>query len=445
MTVFCGGGNNAGDGYVIARLALDAGWSVRLSALQAVDQLSGAAHNAAVAFQTQGGVVEAFADDSQLHADVVVDALLGTGVDRNVEGVFSAAIDTINTYRQAGCRVVAVDVPSGLDAGTGAIHGTVVHADLSPTFIGLKLGLLTAQGPATAGIIAFDDLRAPPEIGAGVQPLASRISAADLKTHLTPRSRTAHKNHGGHLLCVGGNRGMGGAIRLTAEAGLRTGSGLVSVACHPDHAAVMSQARPELMALGVDDPSAEQTLIDRADVVVLGPGLGTDGWAEERYQAAIQSERPLLIDADALNRLSHDPIARGRWILTPHPGEAARLLDCTKQAIERDRPTAVRMLAERYNCVAILKGAGTLVACGDQIAVNTTGNPGMAVGGMGDLLAGVIASLWGQGLSAFDAARAGVRIHGAAADAAAADAGERGLLPSDLFAYIRATVNPSDS
>ncbi len=443
ITIFCGGGNNGGDGYVIAQAAREAGWAVHVVGLRPVTNLAGAARAAAKAYQDAGGLVEPWHDDVAPASDVVVDALLGTGVDRNVEGIYAAAIDAINRSRRQGCAVVAVDVPSGLTAGTGKIQGTCVRADLTPTFIGLKLGLLTADGPAVAGRIVFDDLGAPAMIYSQVQPHAMRVTQAEVLAALGPRLPTAYKNQHGTLACIGGNRGTGGAIRLTAEAALRAGSGLVSVGCHPDFAPAMSQARPELMAAGIDATDDESSLFDTADIVALGPGLGKDDWAKRRFQAAMACDKPLVLDADGLNHLASSPVARGHWILTPHPGEAGRLLDCSTAEIAADRRAAVLALAKRYNAVALLKGAGTLISDGHQVAVNTTGNPGMAVGGMGDLLTGVIASLWGQGLSAFDAARLGVRVHGTAGDDAINPGGPRGLLPADLLPHLRAAVNPS--
>ncbi|NNC22945.1 NAD(P)H-hydrate dehydratase [Salinisphaera sp. USBA-960] len=450
MRVFCGGGNNAGDGYVIARLALEAGWCVDVIALKPIDELQGAARRAADAFLVAGGRVQLTLAHAGIHAEVVVDALLGTGVDRPVEGQYADAIGAINQTRSRAVGIVAVDLPSGLDAGTGSIHGDAVRADLTATFIGLKLGLMIGDGPATVGQLVFDDLGAPSAIFDLHPPIASRISATRAQTALAPRVATAHKNDHGRVHCVGGNRGMGGSIRLAAEGALRTGSGLVSVACHPDHASAMSQARPELMAAGVDADGDERDLNTAADVIVIGPGLAGDTWAERRFASAMASDKPFVLDADGLNWLACVPESsahrrRGDWILTPHPGEAARLLACSTGDVVRDRRASVLELARRYDAVVVLKGAGTLVADSDTVMINTTGNAGMAVGGMGDVLAGIIGSLWAQGVSAFDAACVGAHIHGAAGDAAALDGGPRGLLPSDLLPYLRDAVNPSHS
>jgi len=397
-------------------------------------------------FEEAGGKAEAFVDQA-MTGDVIVDAMLGTGLDRDVDGDVASAIDRINTARSRGTGVFAVDIPSGIDATTGQVRGLAVNAHATATFIGLKMGLLTGAGPAHCGALSFDDLDAPDELFEGQAYLARRIDHRALRHVLPPRERAAHKGDHGHVLCMGGNRGMGGAIRLCAEAALRTGAGRVSVACHADHAGAMSQARPELMCLAMTDDQSPAGLIDTASVIALGPGLGMndaadDSWGEPLWQAAMDADLPIVVDADALNRLAASDHRRTQWILTPHPGEAARLLNCTVGDIERDRVTAVQAIAKRYNAIVVLKGAGTLIATAEDLWLCTQGNPGMAVGGMGDLLTGVIASLLAQGLSCAEAAVFGVYLHALAGDSAAEQYGERGLMPSDLFDSLRAHANP---
>lgn len=442
MTVLCGPGNNGGDGFLVARLAMAGGWQVRLQCLVDPDRLDGDAARAAQAFTEAGGVIESF-EDARIDADVVVDALLGTGVNRDVSGTFATAIDRVNEAGDRGAGVFAVDIPSGIDAATGHVWAHAVRADATTTFIGLKLGMLTGEGPFHCGDLAFSALDAPEALYRDQPYLARRLTHRVLRHALHPRSRNSHKGENGHVLCIGGNRGMGGAIRMTAEAALRSGAGLVSVACHADHAGAMSQARPELMCLGLTAGERPDSLIEAADVVALGPGLGSDDWAEALWQAAMDSARPLVVDADALNRLARAPTARGNWILTPHPGEAGRLLDCGTAEIMGDRVGAAREIARRYDAVTVLKGAGSLIATPDELWLCTDGNPGMAVGGMGDLLTGVIAALQGQGLDLGPAASLGVYVHARAGDAAAEAAGQRGLLPTDLLDWLRHYVNPA--
>lgn len=441
IVVLCGPGNNGGDGFLVAKLAREAGLEVRLFFLGSREKARGDAGRALTEFEATGGECETF--ESELPAaDVIVDALLGTGLGRPVEGRFRNAVAAILTARERGAGVLAVDIPSGLDADRGAIWGTAVTADATSTFIGLKLGLVTGVGPGHAGALRFHDLEAPAEAYADAPFSARRVTAEDLRAALPPRPRHAHKGHYGHVLCVGGNLGMGGAARMAAEAALRCGAGLVSVATREDHAGAMSQTRPEIMARGVECADDLEPLLQRATVAAVGPGLGADDWARSLWERLLATDLPLVVDADALNLLAEAPTARGRWILTPHPGEAARLLDADSASIQNDRPAAVAQLAERYDATVVLKGAGSLIQGPQEgLWVCTAGNPGMAGGGMGDVLTGVVAGLLAQGLAPETAARVGVLVHASAADAAAAD-GERGLLAGDLFAELRRQVNP---
>lgn len=445
VCIVCGPGNNGGDGYLLGQLALQAGCRVHLISLVAPQSLHGDAAAAYAAFVAAGGEVTRFADaDRQLYmcADVVVDSLLGTGLSRDVEGRFAAAIACINAARDGGAGVLAVDIASGIDAGTGRRWGTAVRAHVTVTFIGLKLGLFTGAGAGHCGTVVFADLGAPAALYADTQPLAQRMDDTLRRHVLTPRAANAHKGDHGHVLCLGGNRAMGGAVRMSAEAALRSGAGLVSVACHSDHAAAMTQARPELMCMGLADGAGVPMTLARASVLAVGPGLGVDGWARDLCQQALAAQQPLVVDADALNLLAEQPQARGNWILTPHPGEAARLLGVTTSVIKNDRPGCARALAQQFDAVVVLKGAGSLVATPDQLWLCTAGNPGMAGGGMGDLLTGIIAGLAAQGLTLAAAARLGVWLHARAADVEASAHGERGLLATDLLPALWQQVNP---
>lgn len=234
---------------------------------------------------------------------------------------------------------------------------------------------------------------------------------------------------------------MAGAVRLAGEAAVRTGSGLVSIATRPDHAAVIAAARPELMCHGVGGACDLRPLLQRASIVAIGPGLGQSAWARDLLAAVLQTSLPLVVDADALNLLAQEPVSRHQWVLTPHPGEAARLLAVTLEQIQGDRIHAVTALQQRYGGVSVLKGMGSLVCTPSSISVCDAGNPGMASGGMGDVLTGIIAGLLAQGLSLDNAACVGVYIHAKAGDRAAQE-GERGLLASDLMPYLRTLLNP---
>lgn len=442
IAVVTGPGNNGADGFLVARLALTAGIGVRLFYLSRREQASGDAGRALAAFEQAGGRIEAFDPGSRIDAEVVVDALLGTGLARPVAGRFLAAVRAINRARERGAGVLAVDIPSGLDADRGSVWGEAVRADATATFIGAKLGLFTGLGPAHAGAVSFHDLDAPATVYADLAPLARRVDNGQLGAALPARPRDAHKGDHGHLLCVGGNIGMGGAVRLAAEAALRIGAGLVSVATRAENAAALTQARPELMCRGVAGPEEVAPLLGRASVVAIGPGLGQDPWAKRLFAAILESAAPLVVDADALNLLAAEPVARGNWVLTPHPGEAARLLASDTGSVQRDRPAAIAALCERYAATVVLKGAGTLIQGPNEgLWLCDAGNPGMATGGMGDLLTGVIGGLLAQRLDPERAARVGACLHARAGDAAARD-GERGLLAADCLIHLRRFANP---
>jgi ADP-dependent NAD(P)H-hydrate dehydratase / NAD(P)H-hydrate epimerase len=435
ISVFCGSGNNAGDGYIIAGLALGVGLKVTVYVFSDPENLKDNAFIAYRDYIKEKGTIKPFQADTVIKADVVVDALFGTGLSKPVTGSYAQAINSINKSQS---NVVAVDVPSGLNSDTGSVMGCTVKAACTVTFIGLKQGLFTGQAADYCGEIIYSSLSVPKDIFKNV---ASNIYRVVKKT-FPPRPRCAHKGDNGHVLIVGGDRGYSGAVRMAGEAALRVGAGLVSVATHPEHAALLNLGRPELMCHGVGNAEQLSALLDKADVIVVGPGLGQSKWAAELFIAAIKSAKMLVIDADGLNLLAHVSERHQNWVLTPHPGEAARLLGYATADVQRDRFAAATAIQAKYGGIAVLKGTGTLIAAGhDEIAVSTTGNPGMASGGMGDVLAGVIAGLLAQGFSPKDAAQQGVYLHGMAADLAAEKVGERGLLASDLMSYLRQLVN----
>lgn len=439
LVVLCGAGNNAGDGYVVARMAARAGLAVTVVSLIDPGQLAGEAARAYDDWRAAGGSTAAFDDSLLQQADVLVDALLGTGLTRALEGHWAAAVHAMNDN---AAPVLALDIPSGLSADTGAVLGVAVHAAATISFIGLKQGLFTGEGPDCVGRIHFDDLQVPAEIYLQAHPSAVRIGTAILSRLLPPRPRTQHKGRCGHVLVVGGDYGMAGAARLAGEAAARTGAGLVSIATRPEHAAATAAAVPELMCHGVAHARELAPLLQRADVVAVGPGLGQHTWGRELLGAVLESNLPLVVDADALNLLAQEPLQRGNWILTPHPGEAARLLRVDTNTVQSDRFAALDSLVDAFAATVVLKGAGSLTrSAGGKTYVCDAGNPGMASGGMGDVLSGVLAALVGQGLDLEDAARAGVYLHAAAADRAAAQ-GERGLMASDLMPALRFLANP---
>lgn len=440
ILIVCGPGNNGGDGYVLARLCRQSGLTVQVLALTDPQALTGDALSAwrdAVA----AGVAIDCGDDMGIlaDADVIVDALFGTGLQRPLEG---AALRLVTAINRSAAAVLAVDIPSGLYADFGVAGGGAVEADVTLTFIALKQGLFSGQAGDYCGQVEFADLDVPYGVYRRHVPAALRYDGDDHARLLPPRRRVAHKGHYGHVLAVGGGLGHSGAIAMCAEAAARVGAGLVSVAAPAASLPLVCARRPELMCFGVDQAKLVEPLLERATVLALGPGLGTSAWAQDVWNHLVDSDKPLVLDADGLNLLAERPLKKNNWILTPHPGEAGRLLACGSKEIEADRYTAVRRLQQRYGGVVILKGHGTLICADDgKIYVVNRGNPGMASGGVGDVLTGVIAGLLAQGFALPVAARLGVWVHGKAADTAALD-GERGMLATDLMPHLRRWVNP---
>jgi len=430
ITVCCGGGNNGGDGYVIARLAREAGLEVQLLAMKDPQDLRGDAARAAQDWQACCGRVDEA--DAAIEGEVVVDALLGTGLDRAPADDWAELIERMN---RSGCPILAVDIPSGLRADTGMPLGTTVRAELTVTFIGNKRGLYTGQAGRWCGERRFVDLDTPAEIHAALAADATLLDAAELSELLPPRPADTHKGDLGHVLVVGGDTGMAGAPVLAGMAALRAGSGLVSLATRAGHAALAVTRRPELMAHGAETLDELDVLIERAEVIALGPGLGQGEWSQALYRHSLASGLPLVVDADALNLLGASGGRAERWVLTPHPGEAARLLEASVAEVQADRFAAARELARRYQAVIVLKGHGSLIGDAQgRVDVCPYGSPAMASAGMGDALTGIIASLIGQGLDVFDAARCGVMVHALAGDAAAS--GRRQILATDLIEHL---------
>ena len=442
LLVLCGSGNNGGDGFVVARLALAANLQVQVLLLGDAGQLQGDALTAYTDFVTMGGEVAPFTADASLDADIIIDAMLGTGVDRPLAGDWELAVKRVNA---SALPVLAVDLPTGVHADTGAVAGAAVYADITVTFIGRKAGLYTGVGPDYAGETRFTRLDVPASVYQQVPAAAQLVRQAALGRLAGPRMRTAHKGQYGHVLVIGGGEGMAGAARLAGEAALRTGAGLVTLATHPLHAAIVGATCPELICHAVATGRELRDLIKTASVLLVGPGLGRSDWAQSLLATVLEASQPLLVDADALNLLAHAPLPRANQVLTPHPGEAARLLGQDTATIQQDRFAAARAISQQYGGTTVLKGAGTIIHADDQRpVVCAAGNPGMAPAGMGDVLSGVIAALIAQGMDTHAAAVAGVCVHACAGDAAAQQ-GERGMLARDVIAGLRTVLNkPGD-
>ncbi|MBI2302224.1 MAG: NAD(P)H-hydrate dehydratase, partial [Armatimonadetes bacterium] len=352
-----------------------------------------------------------------------------------------------------GTPVLSVDLPSGVDADTGAAHDPHVRAARTVTFGAWKRGLVLYPGAAAAGTVELVDIGIPDVLLHNLEGVPLLVEKRDVARRLPPREPAAHKGDAGRVLVVGGSRGLGGAALLAGIAALRGGAGLVTLGLPASLAAAVEASAPEVMGHGLPEGDAGALAADAAepagqlaaaaDAVAVGPGLGTGDGAAEVVRAVVAAAAgPVVADADALNLAARTPgLLEGGsapLVITPHPGEAARLLGIDTAAVQSDRLAAARELARRYRATAVLKGARTVVAAVDgPLVVNPTGTPAMAGAGMGDALTGLIAALAGQGLSGFDAAVGGVWLHGRAGELAAAGA-DAGILASDLIAQLPA-------
>lgn len=440
VLVLCGAGNNGGDGYLVAAAAARHGVAVNCLAVAPLVKLSGDARKAwqqavadGVAVQELDSVPASELDGLFREAEVIVDAMLGTGTSGAPREPVAGVIARCN---QSGAPVFAVDVPSGLNATTGAAEGAVINAAATVTFIGLKAGLLTGQGTATCGKLIFETLGTEQGVEAsGQQPLATRLDWPAVKPWLPARPANAHKGRFGHVLVVAGDHGYGGAGLMAAEAASRSGAGLVSLATRPEHVTAALARCPSVMTRGLIHGSELPALAEAATVIVCGPGIGRSAWGQQMLEQVVASGKPRVLDADALNLLSSRvSVPADNHILTPHPGEAARLLGCSVPDVEADRVAAVRLLQDRFGGTALLKGAGTVIASGHGVVRLISGsNPGMATGGMGDVLSGIIGALYAQLNDPAQAAAIGAAVHLTAANLASEDKGYTGLIPEDVI------------
>lgn len=438
LHVLCGPGNNGGDGLLLAMLATARGIPTRVFLVDGAPR-SNDGKTAMARAKSAGVAIEDYVPGALVEGGLIVDGMLGTGISGEVRPGYGAAIEEVNAL---SVPVLALDVPSGIDSDTGAVCGAAVNATWTMSFITPKRGLYTGMGAEHAGDCSCDDLEVPE---AAYAVAGEAVEALDLGSELQnlPRLRTtAHKGHFGRCLVIGGDYGMGGAVVLAAEAALRSGAGLVRVATRGAHIAALLARRPETMVTAIDHRNALMPMLDWADAVVIGPGLGGEVWGEQMLHAALDCDKPLLLDADALNLLGRQgprSLPPGS-VITPHPGEAAGLLASEQaldaSAVQNDRFGVASQLAELWGATVVLKGNGSLVQGHRRCALCLDGNPGMASGGMGDVLSGVVGALLAQGLPAEQAAALGVVLHARAGDAAVGDASPRSLLASDLMAPI---------
>lgn len=463
VAVLTGRGNNGGDGLVAARYLHEWGFPIDVFLFGDPARLTDCA---AANWRLAGGlgiglrvVADRLPEDFGLRlrsAALIVDALLGTGVKGAVQGLPAEAIEAANL---AGTPILAVDVPSGLDADRGGCAGPCIKAKVTVTFCRPKLGLALYPGASFAGEVRVADIGIPGEAVRRQNPAARLIVPEAVRSVLPRRPPDAHKGTFGHVLVLGGSAGYTGAPALAGLGALRAGAGLVTVAVPADVAGVVAGKLTEVMVRSLPAaqegglaeaawPELAEELLAKADAVAAGPGLGRGSGTRALLLRLLERlDKPLVLDADGLNLLELESIAacRAPVVLTPHPGEAARLLGAAPDDVQADRPRAARELAARGRCIAVLKGARTLIARPDgALWVNPTGNSGMATGGTGDVLTGIIAGLLAQGAGPLEAALAGAYLHGKAGDLAAAGIGARALAAGDLLAFMGAAFRVTE-
>lgn len=429
ILIICGKGNNAGDGFIVAKQAITAGLNISVWLVIKPDRLS---NSAKLAYQQIQSLAINFLD-SQPNSDdfdLIIDGLLGIGLIGDVRECYQPIINWINA---AKLPVVAIDVPSGLSADTGMPQGVAVKADITVTMLGLKLGLFTGEGKTYAGKITLANIALPAQIYALVKPVAQLLPGQAVLPRREPHQ---HKGEFGHVLLIAGGEGMPGAALLAARAAFTVGAGLVTVITHPSNVSPLIDAQPEVMCHDGAQLDSVTDLVNKASVVLLGPGLGQQPWVDAMIEGLVDSQKPLVIDADGLQYVKRFPTPQK--ILTPHPGEAGQLLGLSATDIQANRLDAIHQIAQQYHAKVILKGSGTLLLDeADTVLVNQTGNALLATAGSGDVLAGMIAGLIAQGQALGDAMKTAVILHGQAADLALTKDGEIGFTASSLFDYIK--------
>lgn len=436
--VLCGAGNNGGDGYVAALALYRAGLHVEVVAIG--EPRTPEARAAASRWHEAGQGVRA-ASTALPDVDAWVDGLLGIGLTRAPEAPLADLLEAVALQHRP---VLALDVPSGLDADRGSAPGACLPASITLCFVAAKPGLFTAQGREISGEVQIEPLGLDVPalaVEAAMGPPSAWAVRASLLAKALPRRRVdSHKGHHGRVVCLGGEHGMAGALVLCAEAAARGGAGWVEALTRPETVVALNVRRPEVMAGILPAADALASRLAAADVLAVGPGLGQGEWGRGVFDVALASGRPLVLDADALNLLAEAPRAVSGAVLTPHPGEAARLLGCRTAEVQADRFAAASALVSRFGAAVVLKGAGTVVAApGETPRLIDAGHSGMASAGMGDALTGLVAALRAQGLPAFEAAWVGALGHAAAADVVARG---RGLLASDVVEAFRSVLNP---
>ncbi len=479
INILCGIGNNGGDGFIVAKEAFGSGYNVKVILCGDHTKIKGDAKTAYDAYmnvigKTNNGNIlywEEFKKDfSEIkmaqeakksentestestknteQTEILVDALFGTGLNKDLDKYWMEIVNFINN-NFINAKKIAIDVPSGLNANTGAIMNAAIKVDQTVTFVGLKQGLYTAMARDYCGKITLYDLKIPNKIYSKVKPSGYLLNLDHLKKNAFPKkiSNCANKGHFGHVLIIGGNVGMLGASILAADAALRAGAGLVSVATRKEHAKSIPINTPEVMSIGMYDINEIEPLIQKATAILIGPGLGQDKWSKEIFSSILKLklQKPLIIDADGINLLASmeefKNYHNNNSILTPHPKEASRLLQTTTKEIETDRFKSAKNLHDKYKANIVLKGAGTIIFGEDEkYYITTAGNYGMASAGFGDILAGIIVGLVARGVSLIESAKLGVHVHAIASDKEITK-GKKGMIATDILPWVRLLLN----
>lgn len=449
LTLYCGIGNNGGDGLYLGLFAKEAGYQVEVVMLAPSKTEGEPKHLSGIRLKLRQVGIEPiiFTSDFIPRGTILVDAILGIGLHGALKPEYREVINNLNVYRQQkNTKVLAVDIPSGLDADTGSVTAVAVKADLTVTFIGYKAGLSTGVGPDYCGDIVMSKLALPDTAFQDIQPFCKEITSQAVQSHLPVRGKTAHKNDFGHVVVIGGGElHLAGAGLLSALAALRMGAGLVSLVVPSKSYMRISHAPAELMCYAIDNFNQETAgFLANATVIVIGPGLGQNAWSKQALTYVLMLNKQVIYDADALNLIAKDDLGASMFlsdenknIFTPHPGEAARLLNTTSEMLQRDRFNACQKISTQHHATVVLKGAGSLIYNQThQFSMCTTSEPALATAGTGDVLTGIIAGLWAQGLHAHDAARCGVWLHAFLAHQQSEKMGHRGFVASDIISAL---------
>ena len=450
LIIFCSKGKNSGDGFLLGSFAKEFGLEVTIVMSNTSNVIKGVSRKAFEEMKDAKVKIISTKSVEKLKVSnktVIVDALIGTGLKGNLRKNIKESILALN---KLGVKlpVLSLDIPSGVNPDTGDADDIAVYADITATFVAQKRGCFTSVGKKFSGEIIYSDLEIPKNLFSKITSTSYVVDYEDSISKVVYREQDAHKGHFGNVVIVGGDRGLGGAGLLSSRAAVYSGAGLTSLVTRPEHVSASLVSCPEVMVKGVDSGQDIEEHLVKPDVIAIGPGLGQSAWSEQMIQRvfweAEKRDVSVIMDADALNLLTKLKLSSNlpkSLILTPHPGEAARLLNTSVAVIESNRFSAAAKIQKKFNATVVLKGSGTVIchkSGGTQKwGICDSGNPGMATGGMGDVLTGIIAGLLAQGLTLKEAAEAGVDLHAKAADQASLEFGEAGLTSSDVINELK--------